>query len=38
MREIRFRGKNTYTKEWVYGFYLEQDTYIMGSKKQRKIY
>ena len=36
MREYRFRGKDKNTGKWVYGFYLEQDTYSMGSKNTKK--
>ena len=36
MREYRFRGKDKNTGKWVYGFYLEQDTYNMGSKNTKK--
>lgn len=36
MREYKFRGKDKNTGKWVYGFYLEQDTYSMGSKNTKK--
>ena len=36
MREYKFRGKDKNTGKWVYGFYLEQDTYNMGSKNTKK--
>lgn len=36
MRVYKFRGKSIYTNEWVYGFYLEQDTYNFGSKNTKK--
>ena len=36
MREIKFRGKSKLNKKWVYGFYLEQDTYNLGSKNTKK--
>lgn len=35
-RKIKFRGKEMDTGKWVYGFYLEQDTYNMGSKNTKK--
>ena len=34
-RKIKFRGKEINTGKWVYGFYLEQDTYSLGSKKTK---
>ena len=36
MRRIEFRGKNKLTGKWVYGFYLEQDTYNLGSKNTKR--
>ena len=36
MRKYKFRGKDKNTGKWVYGFYLEQDTYNMGSKNTKK--
>ena len=36
MKEYKFRGKEIDTGKWVYGFYLEQDTYNMGSKRTKK--
>ena len=36
MREYKFRGKSKYYDKWVYGFYLEQDVYNLGSKKTKK--
>lgn len=36
MRDIKFRGKNTNFNRWVYGFYLEQDTYNAGSKNTKR--
>ena len=36
MREYKFRGKEKNTGKWVYGFYLEQDTYNMGGKNTKK--
>ena len=36
MREYKFRGKEADTGKWVYGFYLEQDTYNLGSKNTKR--
>ena len=36
MRDIKFRGKSLHYDKWVYGFYLEQDTYNAGSKNTKK--
>lgn len=35
-RIIKFRGKDKDTEEWVYGFYLGQDIYNMGSKNTKR--
>ena len=35
-RKIKFRGKEIDTGKWVYGFYLEQNTYNVGKKKKKK--
>lgn len=36
MREYKFRGKDKNTGKWVYGFYLEQDIYNIGSKNTKR--
>ena len=36
MRNIEFRGKKIDTGKWVYGFYLEQDAYNLGSKNTKR--
>lgn len=36
MRDIKFRGKEIDTGKWVFGFYLEQDIYNMGSKNTKR--
>ena len=35
-RIIKFRGKDKDTEKWVYGFYLGQDIYNMGSKNTKR--
>lgn len=35
-RKIKFRGKEIDTGKWVYGFYLKQDTYNLGSKNTKR--